>query len=107
MFSPDEGNRTGFRNVVSLFLVCSWIVCYCVLCGFSQVCLFCIGNLTPLHVVVCEWLCHLLPPVFFWLLVFVCVCAHAQCCVQLCVVCVSQVCSVLVFWPLLRVVNCE
>jgi hypothetical protein len=37
-------------------------------------CVFCIGNLAPLHVVICEWSCHLLPPVFSWLQVFVCVC---------------------------------
>jgi hypothetical protein len=60
------------------FLVCSWFVCYCVLCVFSQVCLCCIGNLAILHVVICEWLRHLLPPVCFWLQVFMCVCVCAQ-----------------------------
>jgi hypothetical protein len=51
MFSPDDRNRTGFQNIVLFFLLCSWFVCLCV---FSQVCLFCIGILAPLYVVVCE-----------------------------------------------------
>jgi hypothetical protein len=58
---------TGFRNV-SLSLVRSRFVCSCV---SSQVCLFCIGVFASLRVVICVWLCHLLPPVFFWLQVFV------------------------------------
>jgi hypothetical protein len=85
-----DGNRTGFRNVVLLFLVCSWFVCYCVLCVSSQVCLFCTGNLAPLHVVICEWLCHLLPPVFFLassVYVCVCVCVCPGLCAILCCVC--------------------
>jgi predicted membrane protein len=41
--------------------------------------LFCIGILAPLHVVICESVCHLLPPVFFWLQVFMCVCAQVCC----------------------------
>jgi hypothetical protein len=49
MFSPEDGNRSGFRNVVSLSLVCSKFVCNCV-CVFSQVCLFCINILAPLSV---------------------------------------------------------
>jgi hypothetical protein len=64
-------------------------LCAIVFCVFSQVCLFCIGNLTPLHVVICEWLCHLLPPVCFWLQVFVCLCV----CVCVCV-CAQVGCSV-------------
>jgi hypothetical protein len=67
------GEKLGLLPV---FLVCS--VCR-VLCVFSQVCLFCIGNLAPLHIVICEWLCHLLLPVFFWLQVFMCVCAQLGC----------------------------
>jgi len=60
-------------------------MCHCLLyvlgscaivCVFSQVCLFCIGILAPMHVVICVWVCHVLPPVFFWLQVFICVCAQ-------------------------------
>jgi hypothetical protein len=45
----------------------------------NQVCLFCIGILAPLRVVICVWLCHSLPLVFFWLQVFICVCAQVCC----------------------------
>jgi hypothetical protein len=47
---------------------------------FSQVCLFGIGILAPLRVVNCEWLCHLLPSVLFWLQVFMWVCAQVGGC---------------------------
>jgi hypothetical protein len=46
----------------------------CCACFPTFVCLFGIGILAPLRVVNCEWLCHLLQPVFFWLQVFTCVC---------------------------------
>jgi hypothetical protein len=86
------------------FLYVFWFVCHCVLCVLFQVCLFCIDNLAPLHVMICEWFCYLLPVVFFLASgVYVCVCP-GLCAI---VLCVSQVCSVLVFWPTLRVVNCE
>jgi hypothetical protein len=87
-----------------MLLVCVLLCVVCVFPGF----LFCIGNLAPLHVVICEWLCHLLPPVFFLASsVYVCVCPGL--CEIVCCVCFPGlfVCSVLVFWPPLRVVNCE
>jgi hypothetical protein len=74
MFSPDDGSRTSFRNVVSLFLQAIGFVCYCVF-----VCIY-IGILAPLACfglgvavsLIATW------GFFPWLLVFgcmwVCVC---------------------------------
>jgi hypothetical protein len=59
---------------------------------FYQVCLFGIGILAPLPVMNCEWLCHLLPPVFFWLQVFLCV--YAQ--IGFSVVCNWSLCDLFV-----------
>jgi hypothetical protein len=87
---PDDGNRTGFRNVGSLFLVCSCSVCYCVLCVFSQVCLFCIVNLVPLRVVISAVAVSLIAIcVLLASRVYVCVC-----------VCDQVGCSVVSNWSL-------
>jgi hypothetical protein len=55
------------------------VVCNCVLCEFPRFVCSVLIFWPPLHVVNCEWLCHLLPPVFFWLQVFMCVCAQVGC----------------------------
>jgi hypothetical protein len=60
---------------------------------FSEVCLFGIGTLTPLRVVNCEWLCHLFPPMFFWLQVFMCVCVCVRAQAGCSVVCNWSLCD--------------
>jgi hypothetical protein len=55
------------------------VVCNCVLCVFPRFVCSVLVFWPHLRVVNCEWLCHFLLPVFFWLQVFMCVCAQVGC----------------------------
>jgi hypothetical protein len=76
--SPDDGSRTSFRNVVSLFLQAIVFVGYYVFVGIY------IGIMAPLRVLVCEQLSLISTWVFPWLLMFqgVCGCACALVCMR-------------------------
>jgi hypothetical protein len=115
MFSSDDGNRTSFRNVVSLFHVCSWFVCYCVfVCVFPSCFVLVFWPLCLLWFVSsCVTNCYLC---FFWLLVFRCARACLSLyailvfprflCVVICVVAVSLVATYVLLAPRVYVCVC-